>query len=133
MKRVLIVEDNPELSSVFSDLLTDNQFEVRVAMNGLGAVDTLNDFSPDIILLDVHMPILSGLEVLTYTRENPALDHTRIIMMTGDFRIEQMPEARLVDRFLVKPVHLADVLTLTRQLASENELGASVNDKYPGY
>ncbi|KAB2902397.1 MAG: response regulator [Anaerolineae bacterium] len=133
MKRVLIVEDNPELSSVFSDLLTDNQFEVRVAMNGLEAVDTLNDFSPDIILLDVHMPILSGLEVLTYTRENPALDHTRIIMMTGDFRIEQMPEARLVDRFLVKPVHLADVLTLTRQLASENELGASVNDKYPGY
>lgn len=133
MKRVLIVEDNPELSSVFSDLLTDNQFEVRVAMNGLEAVDTLDDFSPDIILLDVHMPILSGLEVLTYTRENPALDHTRIIMMTGDFRIEQMPEARLVDRFLVKPVHLADVLTLTRQLASENELGASVNDKYPGY
>jgi CheY-like chemotaxis protein len=133
MKRVLIVEDNPELSSVFSDLLTDNQFEVRVAMNGLEAVDTLNDFSPDIILLDVHMPILSGLEVLTYTRENPALDHTRIIMMTGDFRIEQMPEARLVDRFLVKPVHLADVLTLTRQLASEIELGASVNDKYPGY
>ncbi|MCL4876497.1 MAG: response regulator [Anaerolineae bacterium] len=133
MKRVLIVEDNPELSSVFSDLLTDNQFEVRVAMNGLEAVDTLDDFSPDIILLDVHMPILSGLEVLTYTRENPALDHTRIIMMTGDFRIEQMPEARLVDRFLVKPVHLADVLTLTRQLASEIELGASVNDKYPGY
>lgn len=133
MKRVLIVEDNPELSSVFSDLLSDNQFEVRVAMNGLEAVDTLDDFSPDIILLDVHMPILSGLEVLTYTRENPALDHTRIIMMTGDFRIEQMPEARLVDRFLVKPVHLAEVLTLTRQLASEIELGASVNDKYPGY
>jgi CheY-like chemotaxis protein len=79
------------------------------------------------------MPILSGLEVLTYTRENPALDHTRIIMMTGDFRIEQMPEARLVDRFLVKPVHLADVLTLTRQLASENELGASVNAEYSGY
>lgn len=133
MKRVLIVEDNPELPSVFSNLLTDNQFEVRVAMNGLEAVDTLNDFSPDIILLDVHMPILSGLEVLTYTRENPALDHTRIIMMTGDFRIEQMPEARLVDHFLVKPVHLADVLTLTRQLASEIEFGASVNDKYPGY
>lgn len=133
MKRVLIVEDNPELSSVFSDLLSGNQFEVRVAMNGLEAVDTLDDFSPDIILLDVHMPILSGLEVLAYTRENPALDHTRIIMMTGDFRIEQTPEARLVDRFLVKPVHLADVLTLTRQLASEIEFGASVNDKYPGY
>ncbi len=63
-KKILLVEDDPTLSDAFSILLEKEGYEIENAFDGKEALDVLNDFEPDIILLDLLMPVMDGREFL---------------------------------------------------------------------
>ncbi|MGB4800698.1 MAG: response regulator [Candidatus Saccharimonadales bacterium] len=63
-KKVLLVEDDAALSDAFLIMLEKNDFQVVTAFNGTEALDKMSDFTPDIILLDLLMPIMDGREFL---------------------------------------------------------------------
>src|SRR5215203_5549379 len=63
MKRILVVDDEPQITRVLRRSLSAHRFEVRTAADGESALDTLSDFRPDLVITDLQMPELSGLEL----------------------------------------------------------------------
>ena len=79
-KKILVVDDEPEVRKLMEHFLTSKGFEVRVAENGRQGLATLETFTPDLVLLDMHMPELDGAGTLhELTRRWPALP---VIMVT---------------------------------------------------
>ena len=105
--RVLVVDDIIANVRLLEAKLAAEYFEVVTAMNGLDALDAVQRTKPDIILLDVMMPGIDGIEVCTRLKSNPTTQHIPIIMVTA---LDQ-PEDRLrglragADDFLTKPVN----------------------------
>ena len=62
--KILVVDDEPEVRQLMEHFLTERGYEVRIAENGRLALATLDTFVPDVVLLDMHMPEMDGLETL---------------------------------------------------------------------
>jgi CheY-like chemotaxis protein len=116
MKNVLIAEDNQDLQIIFSFLFKKRGYNVDVAVNGQEALNYLNTQAPDILILDVNMPYVSGLDVLSWVRQHPPLKDVKVIVVTGNNLAEQSPEAHLADLMLIKPVSTFDLVTLADRL-----------------
>jgi CheY-like chemotaxis protein len=81
--RVLIVDDDPRLVFVMQEVLGDAGYETKVAGDGHAAIQRLGTFSPDVIVLDLLMPHMTGFDVLAWLREN-GLDIPVIVATTDD-------------------------------------------------
>lgn len=134
MKKILYVEDDGLIAKLYSEKLAASGFEVVVAQDGLAAVQRLREFTPDLIVLDLLMPKLTGVDVLKFIRQQPALKHTRIIVFSNSFLsnlIEQVA-AIGVEEALVKasvtPTQLVNFVHKTldnpAQVLSAEELAA---------
>jgi DNA-binding response OmpR family regulator len=86
MPRVLIADDEQNIVMSLEFLMETSGFEVRTASNGEEALAALEAFRPDLVLLDVMMPRRNGYEVLQAIRGNPALQATKVIMLTAKGR-----------------------------------------------
>lgn len=82
MKKILIVEDDNILAKAFSIALKDEKFDVVVASNGQEALEKAHAFRPDLILLDLIIPIKSGEEVLAEIKRNDELKHIPVLVST---------------------------------------------------
>ena len=83
MARVLVVEDEEDLRNLVVDILIDAGYDVTEAEHGGVALEKAKNELPDIILLDVMMPVMDGFEVLTQLRQNPATQATPVVMLTA--------------------------------------------------
>ena len=85
-KKILVVDDEPEVRQLMEQFLTDKGFNVRVAENGRQGLAALESFTPDLVLLDMHMPELDGIETLKQLAgRSPA---TPVIMVTVNDDVE---------------------------------------------
>ncbi len=135
--RILVVDDLLANVRLLEAKLTAEYFDVSTAMNGVDALETIQRTNPDIVLLDVMMPGMDGIEVCHRIKSNPATQHIPVIMVTA---LDQ-PEDRVrgleagADDFLTKPVNdlalFCRVKSLVRlkMLTDELRLRASENDK----
>lgn len=114
--KVLIAEDNRDLRDIFAFTFDRRHFAVRVAEDGLQALEMLKTDIPDVLVLDVNMPYMTGLDVLTYVRQNARMKHVKVIVVTGNCMSTLAPEAEQADLFLVKPVNIADLVTFAQRL-----------------
>ncbi len=81
--RLLVVDDNHDAAITLSMLLRLQGHEVRVAHNGLSALEIAAAFRPDLIFLDIGMPGMDGYEVARKLRETPGLEQTILAALTG--------------------------------------------------
>ena len=112
-KKVLLVEDDETLASVYIERLEAEGFEVRHVANGEEALANAIEFHPDLILLDVMMPKISGFDVLDILRNTPETTNMKIIMLTAlsQPKDKERAEQLGVDDYLVKSqVVIADVI-----------------------
>lgn len=112
-KRILLVEDDFALANVYLTRLIAEGFEVKRVANGEDALATALSFSPDLILLDVMMPKVSGFDVLDILRNTPETSKIKIIMLTAlsQDSDKERAESLGVDEYLVKSqVVIADVV-----------------------
>ena len=82
-KRVMIVEDNELNMKLFNDLLEAQSYEVIQTRNGLEALDLARKHQPDLILMDIQLPEVSGLEVTKWLKEDEALQRIPVIAVTA--------------------------------------------------
>ena len=118
-KKVLIAEDNRDLREIFSHTFNPRSFSVKVAVDGREALSQLEQEIPDILILDVNMPYMTGLEVLTRVRQDARMKHMKVIVVTGNAMATHAPEAELADLFLVKPVNIVDLMTFAQRLIAK--------------
>lgn len=87
---VLVIDDDTELSSAVKIALELEGYRVATTSSGVEGVEMAAMSPPDIIILDVEMPVMGGPETLTELRRNPLLDETMVIFLTGKVDIEAM-------------------------------------------
>ena len=102
---VLVVDDNPESLEMVAALLRARGFDVDTAVDGPGALDSLDRHRPDVVLLDVMMPAMSGMEVLDRIRASPQHAAIPVILVTGRSSDEDMLEGYKfgADYYIRKP------------------------------
>jgi len=118
MKKILLVEDDDSLASVYQMRLEAEGFTVTRASNGEEALAQAVASSPDIILLDVMMPKVSGFDVLDILRGTPETTNTKVIMLTALSQEADKQRARDlgVDDYLVKSqVVISDVVQKVKE------------------
>lgn len=119
MPKVLLVEDDINLRDVYYARLQAEGFELSVASNGEEALAIAVKERPDLIILDVMMPRISGFDVLDILRTTPEIAHTKVIMMTalGSSEDRERGEKLGVDKYLVKSqVTLEDVVATIKKV-----------------
>lgn len=117
LKRILLVEDDDALANVYLARLEIEGFDVRRVANGEDALATTLSYKPDLILLDVMMPKVSGFDVLDILRNTPETSTVKIIMLTAlsQDSDKDRAEALGVDDYLVKSqVVITDVIERIR-------------------
>ncbi len=105
-RRVLVVEDNLDGVHSLVLLLRDMGHEVDYAINGYAALDIASRIRPQVVLLDLNLPGLSGFDVCRRIKANPALKGTRVIALTAYTQDEYRQRATAMgcENYLVKPV-----------------------------
>jgi CheY-like chemotaxis protein len=93
MKKVLVVDDEPMLREVYEMVLEGSGYEVVTAQNGFEAMDCLETALPDLILLDLLMPGMNGLEFLMKTNIKTRFPQVKIIAFSNLSRTGQVEEA----------------------------------------
>jgi DNA-binding response OmpR family regulator len=113
--RVLVVEDDEEIAQVLQRSLRLEGYEVRLALDGEAALDTAGAFIPDLVILDLGLPKLDGMEVARRLRE---ADDVPILMLTArdalEARVEGLDSG--ADDYLVKPFERQELLARMRAL-----------------
>lgn len=112
-KKILLVEDDMALAAVYRSRLEIEGFDVREVHNGEDALSVTVEYRPDLILLDVMMPKISGFDVLDILRNTPETANVRIVMLTAlsQPKDKERAESLGVDDYLVKSqVVIGDVV-----------------------
>ncbi len=117
-KKILIVDDEPNIVTSLQFLLQQNGYEVDIAHNGLEAIQQIELKTPNLILLDVMMPIMDGYEVSKQIRENPLWDEVCIIYLTAKGREEDKIRgyAKGADMYITKPFSTRDLVERVNEM-----------------
>jgi len=120
-KKVLIVEDNELNMKLFTDLLDAHGYDVVQTREGLKAIALARKHKPDLILMDIQLPEVSGLEVTKWIKDDKALADIPIVAVTA-FAMKG-DEKRIRDggceAYIAKPITVANFLTTVRKFADK--------------
>jgi DNA-binding response OmpR family regulator len=121
MTTVLIVDDEPNIVQLVRITLEDNRVQVLEAADGTTALDRAAAFRPDLVLLDVDLPDMSGLEVCRRLKQDRGLAKTKVVMLTAAAQREDVARglAAGADEYLTKPFSPVRLLSLVEQLMPE--------------
>ncbi len=112
-KKILIVDDEPDIILSVSHLLKNEGYEVSSAKDGAECLKSLAKGEPDLILMDFFMPGMSGRETIARIRQDPRFDGVRIIFMTvAEFREKGLNHLRQlgVSCCVMKPIGMKDMI-----------------------
>ena len=121
MTTILIVDDEPAILDLVRFTLEDAEVRVVEASDGVEALALARRVRPDLILLDVHMPRLDGLEACRQIRRDPALTRTPVVMLTAAGQEADRARGREAgaDEYLTKPFSPLALLALVEALVPE--------------
>jgi CheY-like chemotaxis protein len=119
-KTVMIIEDEPDAAEMFGEMMRVNGFRVVKIFSSVPAIPLLSQEKPDLVILDVMMPDISGLEVLRHIRSDPELASIPVIIvsaksMPGDIKIGLEAGASI---YLTKPVGFLDLKQAVEKVLS---------------
>jgi CheY-like chemotaxis protein len=105
-RRILVVDDNVDAAESLAMLLRQAGHEVRVAYDGPATLDAVDADPPDIVFLDIGMPVMNGYEVAEQIRQHPGLKRLQLVALTGWGQDEDRHRSKEAgfDQHLVKPV-----------------------------
>ena len=120
MPLILLAEDNDHVAMAFTPFLERSGFRVVRAVNGKQAVESTLELSPDLILMDVQMPVLDGLEAIRQIRSHSQFNSVPIIALSG-FAMSEDSDRCIeagADAFISKPCKMPELISTIRGLIS---------------
>ena len=120
--RILIVDDNVDAAELLADLLAAGGYETRARFDGPTALELVEEFHPEIAILDLGLPVMDGFELARLIQANPALAHTKLIAVTGYGQAQDRLKTAAAGfaAHLVKPVDVAKLRAVIAQLAAQS-------------
>ncbi|MGB4865989.1 MAG: response regulator [Hyphomicrobium sp.] len=120
-RTVLIVEDNELNMKLFNDLLVAHGYRIIQTRNGFDAIDLARTHRPDLILMDIQLPEISGLEVTRWLKDDENLRHIPVIAVTafamkGD---EERIRSGGCEAYISKPISVMTFLETVRRFAGQ--------------
>ena len=123
-RRVLIVDDSRDTAGLFKALLKIEGYEARTAYDGPEAIEAAKLHCPQVVLLDLTLPTMGGVEVARALRGVPELSHCHIIAVSG-YSSDRISEPSPFDLHLTKPVDPDTLLKLLAQMTGEGAAAAA--------
>jgi DNA-binding response OmpR family regulator len=116
--KILIVDDEPNIVIALEYLLLQNGFDVRAARNGDEALAAVAEFRPDLVLLDVMMPVKDGYQVAQKIRDNADFSGTKILMLTAKGRETEISKGMAVgaDGYVTKPFSTLELVAEVKRM-----------------
>lgn len=127
--KVLIADDEPHIRRILQFLLQNEGFEVKMAEDGLQAVETIRDWRPDLVLLDVMMPHMDGFAVLEKIRENFETSNVPVIMLTAKGEVSDKVRGLRVgaNDYIIKPFDQDELLLRVSNLLNSSKREREAN------
>lgn len=109
--RILVVEDNPDNRVLITDVLTSLDYEVIVAVDGEEGVSKASSEKPDLILMDLSLPLMDGWTATRHIKAKPELQHIKIIALTAHAMVGDREKALEAgcDDYVSKPIDLREL------------------------
>ena len=119
--RILIADDEPSIVTAVEFLLKREGFEVEVARDGAEALERIESWRPDLVVLDVMMPQKSGYEVCRHIRERDECRHIKVIMLSAKGRDSEVAKGMTLgaDAYVTKPFSTRDLMSRIRALLQQ--------------
>lgn len=124
MSKIMLVEDDVALRDIYSSRFEAEGYKVAIASDGEEALTVAVKEKPDLILLDIMMPKISGFDVLDILRNTPETKHTKIIVMSALSQTADMEKGKNLgaDEYLVKSqVTLSEVVEKVKQMIAKKK------------
>jgi DNA-binding response OmpR family regulator len=120
-RKILIADDEPSIVTALEFLLRRSGYEVLIARDGDEALQLIETMRPDLVLLDIMMPVKSGYEVCRQVRERPESRDVKIIMLTAKGRDAEVAKGLTVgaDIYVTKPFSTRDLMGRIHALLEE--------------
>jgi DNA-binding response OmpR family regulator len=115
-RSAMIIEDNEDLAIIFAEALQAAGFDTGIIQDGSTALTRLESCVPNIIILDLHLPHVSGEDILKQIRADERLVETRVIIATADPRMADMLKDQ-ADLVLLKPISFGQLRDLAGRLS----------------
>jgi two-component system alkaline phosphatase synthesis response regulator PhoP len=112
MKKILLVDDEPNIIMALEYTFKKNNFEVFIARDGQEALDILKSNYPDVIILDVMMPMVDGYATLEQIKKDKNLNHTKVIFLSAKNKTSDIEKGLSLgaDAYLTKPFSVKNVV-----------------------
>ena len=114
LKKVLVIDDDDELADVVRQVLRDAGYSVATVRHGAAALELVRHISPDLILLDLTMPIMDGWSFVAQYRRHGKTE-ARIVLLTGNSHAPEIAETLSADGYVTKPFDLTDLMAVVRR------------------
>ena len=126
-RKILLADDSVTAQNMGRKILTEAGYEVITVNNGAAAMKKIAEIRPDLVVLDVHMPGYSGLEVCQRLRETPKLARIPVLLTVGKLEPFRADDARRVraDAFVIKPFEATELLAVLTRLEDKIVPGGS--------
>jgi CheY-like chemotaxis protein len=120
-KKILLIDDEPELIKAVEIRLKSIGYEVALSYDGRAGIDKAKEIKPDLILLDLLMPIIDGYSAAKILKDDPETKHIPIIILTASQREDLKTRCRElgVTSFIMKPFETSDLLMMVKAILKE--------------
>jgi len=118
--KALIIEDDEKLADIYSLTLQAGNFHTEIVSDGALAMMRLHEVMPRLVILDLHLPHVSGREILRKIRASEQLAHIKVIVTTADDRMADMTRAD-ASLVLLKPVSPEQLRALAERIVQEED------------
>ncbi|MFC3108678.1 response regulator transcription factor [Undibacterium arcticum] len=121
--KILIVDDEPNIVVSLEFLMQQTGYEVSVARDGDQALTQMAEFQPDLVLLDVMLPLRNGFEVCQKIRENSAWNRVKVVMLSAKGRELEVSKGLALgaDAYITKPFSTKELIAQVQRLLASCE------------
>ena len=120
--RILVAEDNPANRELIREILEVQGYEVLEAVNGLEALEQIEENLPDLVLMDIQMPLIDGLEAVSKLRRDERFSKLPVIALTAYAMSGDEEKALMAgfDAYLPKPMDVKQLLLYVQQFTAQD-------------
>jgi CheY-like chemotaxis protein len=123
MKKILAIDDHEEILSIIKTKLSRSGYDVETVSDSMLAIETVRRFKPDLILLDIMMPKITGFEICEELKADAEFKDIKVVFLTAkdmDFARKKAQELH-ADGFIAKPFSPKDIVTFIEDMLGKND------------